>query len=169
MLDSGADRDVISETIIEDMGITTREMDMRVVTVDNSMTNRRSLASFTVESVDGSYRADVDGALVGRLLTGEGDVPPHRRDLSSFPHLQDVNFDCYNADVSMIICAAHTDAWIATEVKRGPISVAICFQVGVRLDNRGKKRPEKFGRHFRWRLVDGRLEAPRIFPEDLLP
>ena len=110
MLDSGADRDVISETVIEDMGIETTEMAMRVVTVDNCTTNRRSLASFTVESVDGSYRADVNGALVGRLLTGEGDVPPHRRDLSSFPYLQDVDFDSYDADVAMIICAAHADA-----------------------------------------------------------
>ena len=110
MLDSGADRDVISETVIEELKIATKEMDMRVITVDNSTTNRRSLASFLVESVDGSFRADVDGALVGRLLTGEGDVPPHRRDLSSYPHLRDVEFDKFDADVSMIICAAHADA-----------------------------------------------------------
>ena len=113
MLDSGADRDVISETVIEELNIATKEMEMRVITVDHCATNRRSLASFVVESVDGSYRADVDGALVGKLLTGEGDVPPHRRDLSSFPHLQDVSFDRYDADVSMIICAAHADTWIA--------------------------------------------------------
>ena len=54
MLHSGVDREVISKLMIEDMGIATREMDMRVVTVDNSMRNRRSLASFTVESVGGS-------------------------------------------------------------------------------------------------------------------
>ena len=128
MLDSGADRDVISEAVIEDMGITTKEMDMQVITIDNCTTNRRSLASFTMESVDGSYRANVDGALVGRLLTSEGDVPPYRRDLSSFPHLQDVNFDRYDADVSMIICAAHADAWIATEVRRGPTSAPFAFK-----------------------------------------
>ena len=128
MLDSGADRDVISETVIEELNIATKEMDMRVITVDNSTTNRRSLASFVVESVDGSFRAEVDGALVGRLLTGEGDVPPHRRDLSSFPHLRDVEFDKFDADVSMIICAAHADAWIPTDVRRGPATAPFAFK-----------------------------------------
>ena len=128
MLDSGADRDVISEAVIEELNIATIEMEMRVNTVDHSVTNRRSLASFVVESVDGSYRADVDGALVGKLLTGESDVPPHRRDLSSFPHLQGVSFDRYDADVSMIICAAHADAWIAGEVRRGPTSAPFAFK-----------------------------------------
>ena len=128
MLDSGADRDVISETVIEELKITTKEMDMRVITVDNSTTNRRSLASFIVESVDGSFRAEVDGALVGRLLTGEGDVPPHRRDLSFYPHLRDVEFDKFDADVAMIICAAHADAWIPTDVRRGPATAPFAFK-----------------------------------------
>ena len=128
MLDSGADRDVISEAVIEELNIATIEMEMRVNTVDHSVTNRRSLASFVVESMDGSYRADVDGALVGKLLTGESDVPPCRRDLSSYPHLQGVDFDRHDADVSMIICAAHADAWIAKEVRKGPASTPIAFK-----------------------------------------
>ena len=59
---------------------------------------------------------------------GEGDVPPHHRDLSSFPHLQDINFDRYDADVPMIICAAHADAWITMEVKRGPALAPFAFK-----------------------------------------
>ena len=60
---------------------------------------------------------------------GKGDVPPHHHELSSFPHLQGVNFDRYDADVAMIICVAHTDAWIATEVRRGPISAPFAFKL----------------------------------------
>ena len=60
---------------------------------------------------------------------GEGDIPPHSRDLSSFPHLQGVNFDCYDADIAMIICATLADAWITTEVRRGPISAPFAFKL----------------------------------------
>ena len=52
MLDSGVDRDVISKTVIEELDITTKEMEMRVITVDHSATSQRSLVSFIVESVD---------------------------------------------------------------------------------------------------------------------
>ena len=48
MLDSGADRDVISETVIEELNIATKEMEMRVITVDHCATNRRSLASWNL-------------------------------------------------------------------------------------------------------------------------
>ena len=40
MLDSGADRDVISEAVIEELNIATIEMEMRVNTIDHSVMNR---------------------------------------------------------------------------------------------------------------------------------
>ena len=65
MLDSGADRDVISETVIKDLAIETTTTNMRVITVDNEMVSKRTMASFIIESLDGNYVANVTEALVG--------------------------------------------------------------------------------------------------------
>ena len=119
MIDSGADRDVVSEKTISRLNIGTNETDLRVVTVDNELISKRMLASFTIESLNEEYRADVNDALVGKILTGENDVPPHRRDLSACAHLSGVNFDKVDEDVEMIIGAAHYDACVPIEVRRG--------------------------------------------------
>ena len=42
-----------------------------------------SKTAVTIESLDKEYRAAVNDALVGDLLTGENNVPPSRRNLSS--------------------------------------------------------------------------------------
>ena len=69
MIDSGADRDVISEDVIKDLAIETTTTNMRVITVDSEIVSKRTMASFTIESIDESYCANVIEALVGRLLT----------------------------------------------------------------------------------------------------
>ena len=93
MLDSGADTDFISDTVVKELGIWTWEKDMTVVTVDQNLNSRRVLASFTIGSVDDQYEAQVDAALVGKLVTGASDIPPSERDCAAFPHLHDIQFE----------------------------------------------------------------------------
>ena len=78
MIDTGADRDVISGNMITRLDIPTVITELRVVTVDHQLTAERPLASFIIESLNKEYRAEVNDALVGELLTGENDVPPSR-------------------------------------------------------------------------------------------
>ena len=92
MIDSGADRDVISEAITQRLGLETTWTDLRVVTVDNEISSKRKLAKFSIESLEDDYSADVFYGLVGKILTGEADIPPHRRDIASMPHLNDITF-----------------------------------------------------------------------------
>ena len=92
MIDSGADRDVISEWVTEFLDLETSWTDLRVVTVDNEISSKRKLAKFSIESLEDNYCADVSDGLVGKILTGEADIPPHRRDIASMPHLADITF-----------------------------------------------------------------------------
>ena len=92
MVDTGADRDVISECLTKRLNIDIVKTVLRVVTVDNKICTERPLASFSIESLDGEYSALVNEALVGNILTGENEVPPSRRDLSGCPYLSDIDF-----------------------------------------------------------------------------
>ena len=118
MIDSGADRDVINGNIVKELGIRTTTTELRVVTVDNSISGKRELASFTIESLDGSYATDIRDALVGRILTGENDIPPCRRDLSDYPHISDIQFPEVDAGIEIIVGAAHVGAWLPSVVRR---------------------------------------------------
>ena len=68
MLDSGADRDVISEEVVEALAIETTIMNMRVVTVDQEVVSKRTMASFTIESLNETYSAKVVEALANQTL-----------------------------------------------------------------------------------------------------
>ena len=91
MLDSGADTDFVSNTVVDELGWSFWEKEMTVVTVDRDVVGVRKLTSFVLESLDGSYKASVDSALVGPLVACSSDVPPAERDLSPFSHLNASN------------------------------------------------------------------------------
>ena len=119
MIDSGADRDVISEEMTKKLGLETTWTELRVVTIDSEILSRRKLAKFSIESLEEEYKADVTEALVGQILTGESDIPPHRRDISAMPHLEGISFQKSNEGVHLIVGAAHAEAWIPSEIRRG--------------------------------------------------
>ena len=131
MIDTGADRDVISGNTITRLDIPTVITELRVVTVDKQIVSERPLASFTIESLDKEYRAEVNDALVGDLLTGENDVPPSRRDLSSCRHLSGIVFDNVPGGVEMIIGAAHITATAPSELRRGGMDDNVIVYVGM--------------------------------------
>ena len=82
MIDSGADRDVISTSVIRSLLIPTKTVQMTVITVGSYVVEDRFIASFTMQSVDEEYIVDINDALVGDLLTSERDIPPFLRDIS---------------------------------------------------------------------------------------
>merc|ERR1711911_308418 len=67
-------------------------------------------------------------ALVGDLLTSERDIPPFLRDLSDQLHIRDIKFPEAEGGVMMIIGAAHADAAVAQEIRRGPSGSLTCFR-----------------------------------------
>ena len=119
MIDTGADRDVISNRLVSKLDIDVVQTVLRVVTVDHEIVTERPLASFSIESLDGEYSAVINEALVGNVLTGECDVLPSRRDLSGCPHLADIDFPEVEGNVEVILGAAHVPAWLQLDVHRG--------------------------------------------------
>ena len=117
MLDTGSDRDVISEDIIRRLDMATTTKLMTVKTVSGADTQDRKLANFTLRSLTGSYNADVEEALVGKLLTSSSDCPPCRRDVSEFSHLSDITFDDINNGdkIEFIIGVGHCATWFGVE------------------------------------------------------
>ena len=69
LLDQGSDCDVISQSLMRDLRLDTWTEYMTVKTLDHSVEGERALTSMRLESVDQFYRADVQGALVGTMLT----------------------------------------------------------------------------------------------------
>ena len=119
LLDSGSDRDVISQSLITDLKLDTWTEFMTVKTLDSSVEGERRLTSMRLESVQGAYSADIDGALVGAMLTGNNDIPPAKRNLSEFPHLASLRYEDHDAELEMIIGVSHIDTWVSKQVSRG--------------------------------------------------
>ena len=57
---------------------------------------------------------------MGHLVTGAADIPPAKRDCSSYHHLKDIVFDEAEGGVEMIIGAGHAEAWLGGEARMGP-------------------------------------------------
>ena len=95
---------------------------MTVQTVETKMTQKRRLANFQVESVQegSSYKVEIEQALVAKLWCGENDIPPSKRDLSKYDHLEDVTFEDDDVDVGLILSVAHAETWTTGPYIRGP-------------------------------------------------
>ena len=116
MLDTGSDRDVISEDIILDLELDQRKRPVTIQTVESTTTDYRRFVDLRIESIDSSYGADINDALVGKLLTGNSDLPPAKRDLSALRHLDNIDFIDIDADITMIIGVSHAEAWAGAEI-----------------------------------------------------
>ena len=67
----------------------------------------RDVASIVMESFDGKYKAEVENALVGNLLTCNLDIPPAKRSMDCLPHLAHLDFINIVAEMRMIISVDH--------------------------------------------------------------
>ena len=62
MLDTGSDRDVISEQLVKDLELPQRTKTVTIQTVEETTTDYRHFADYRLQSLDGSYRANVNEA-----------------------------------------------------------------------------------------------------------
>ena len=66
MLDTCADKDVISEDVVKRLSLTNITKTMTVQTVETKLTQKRRLANFQVESIHSSYKVEIEQALVAK-------------------------------------------------------------------------------------------------------
>ena len=118
MLDGGATRTVINAKIVQELNLPLENKNMRVITVDSIKDGSRDVASFKVSNLKGDYNFDVSKALVGNILTLEGDVPPSKKDIEGFSHLEGVEFEeLPNKEIGMILSADFAWSWMGGECR----------------------------------------------------
>ena len=122
LLDSGADRDYLSERVAHKLGLETKRTSINLVTIEEASSKMREVADIEIESIDGNYRAEVEGVLVGKFPEATKDIPPAKRDLAGHDHLEGIEFIDIEAKVEAIISIAHADAWTGSEIRRGRIN-----------------------------------------------
>ena len=119
MLDSGSDRDVIDERLVKELGLEKKLKQVTITTVDSNASAMRHFVNYHIEAFDGSYSANVDGALVGNVIVSDNDLPPSKRNVSKLQHAQGVEFIDIDSTVSMIIGISHVEAWMGADIRRG--------------------------------------------------
>ena len=103
LLDTGSDRDIVAKTVSDELNLNTWTEHLTVKTLDCYTSGERALTKLTIQSVDGLYKANVSGALVGEFLTGDGAINLAHRNVSKYPHLADLPFEDFVAELEMIV------------------------------------------------------------------
>ena len=83
LLDSGADRDYLSDRVAKKLALETKTRQINLVTIEEASKKVREMADVEIESLDGNYRAEIEEILVGHFPPSSRDIPPAKRDCSS--------------------------------------------------------------------------------------
>ena len=121
LLDTGSNRDVIDEELVMDLNLPFRHEMMEVSVLGNDSIGPRQVASFSIDSLEGTYEAEIRDAMVAKLLTSQSDIPPAKRNLSAYSHLRSLPFIDLDEGIGMIIGVAHWEAWTDVESSKGPV------------------------------------------------
>ena len=74
LLDSGADRDFLSERVAHQLGLSTKKKNINLITIEEASNKMREMADIEIESIDGNYRAEIEEVLVGKFPEASKDV-----------------------------------------------------------------------------------------------
>ena len=132
MLDPGATRSVISSKIVSNLKLATESRPMRVSTIDSVKEGLRNVSSFKISDLRGTYTFPVTRALVGDILTLENDVPPSKKDIEGFSHLEGIEFDeLPSKEIGILLSSEFAWSWMGGEVRRGtprePVAFLTCY------------------------------------------
>ena len=144
LVDSGADRDYLSSRVRDRLGLEKRESLINLKTVGSQSVGVREITDLELQSMDGSYKAQIMDALVGDFPNSTNDVIPSKHDWSGIKHLENKPFIDLDAQVEMIISSAHGVAYAPKEKpetgeRDQPIAINCAFGWRVEGPN-GRKR-----------------------------
>ena len=85
-----------------------------------------------ISDLKGVYSFPVTEALIGDILTLENDIPPTKRDIEGFSHLDGVEFDeLPNKEIGMLLSVEFAWSWMGGECRRGsprePVAYYTCY------------------------------------------
>ena len=158
LLDTGSNRDFLSLRTARRLGLKTWEEPCKITTLKGTTYENGKLANFQLESINGEYVCDINDAILGNLPVLPEDVPPARRDISTFSHLQDLQFDEFegmDGQIDVVIGIGHAKAFVPREVREGANEELSAWKT--KFGVAGKKRRDDFGKFHHRR----RIGAPR--------
>jgi hypothetical protein len=133
MLDTAANRSAISTSLVQELGITTRNIVTTLTAFDNQTTCERQLATVNLEPLDGSFTLELRDALVSDILTTDKDRPSNLEDIEGLDYMEGtVSFPELEDDrIGVILLARHAWTWTGGEVLKGnadqPIAINTLF------------------------------------------
>ena len=119
LIDSEADRDFISTKLAKRLGLKISTKWTELNSVNTTTVGWSPRAEMAIKSSNGSYRSEVEDALVGDFTAAKGDLPPAKRDLSKAEHLKGTHFIDIDAKVEALISVAHGETFWGWKIKTG--------------------------------------------------
>ena len=111
LLDTGADRDYISDKVAIKLGLKVDRRWSKIYGVNSVTDGMGKQANLIFKTFNQSYEATVNDALVGDFTGAEGDEAPSKRDLSRYHHLDDVEFINIDSKVEALLGSGHIQTW----------------------------------------------------------
>ena len=102
LVDTGANTSAITNSLCSELNAPRKSISVKLNTFDNSSSAKREITSFRVTNLDNTFELSVENALIGNLLSTEGEKPPTQKELEPFGHLRDLKI-CELEDKSINI------------------------------------------------------------------
>ena len=175
LFDTGSDREFLAGTAARQIDLKTHTKLTEVTTLRGPEVKETQMANFRIESLDGTYVCDVNDAIVDNLPVVDADIPPSRRDLSGYSHLDGVVFDDADGNVDLVLGAAHAAAFWGGEVRLGSKKLhepmAINSKFGWTLLGQGGKKGGNSAICNWLKVDDASLQevVSKAFNEDFIP
>ena len=172
MLDWGATRCVVLDSVARKLDLPLEKRNTRVTTVDSMKEGYRDVSSFKVSNLEGDYNFDVPRALVSNILTLEGDIPPTKKDIEGYSHLEGIELPevLPSKEVGLILSADFAWGWLGGDCRRGARNEPVCFltMFGWACVGHNRSSPSDVISHFRIDAddIDIREDISRIFGRD---
>ena len=90
LVDTGANTSAITESLCSELDAPRKSIGVKLNSFDNSSNAKRAITSFKVTNLNNTFELSVENALIGNLLSTEGERPPTQEDLEPFEHLRDL-------------------------------------------------------------------------------
>ena len=90
LIDTGANTSAITESLCTELNAPRKSTNVKLNTFDNSSSAKRAMTSFKVTNLSNTFELTVENALIGNLLSTEGEKPPTQEELDPFEHLRDL-------------------------------------------------------------------------------
>ena len=109
-----------------------KTLNIKLGTFDNNAISQREVASFSVSNLTGTYKIDVNNALIGSFLSTENERVPRHADYVQFDHLKNVVFNELEDDsIGLLLDAKFASAFMTGRVHQGksgePIGIETFF------------------------------------------